>query len=157
MKKFGAACAAIALIGLTGTAMAQKAPPTPEQRAKSVAENRHALFHVIGAAFAPAGGMLRGGPYDAAAIKLSGERLEVLGGMIKQMTAVDTSKLVPGTGAKPIVWTDRADFESKADALIAAAVALKSSTDEASAKKAAQGVGGACKSCHDKFREEDDH
>jgi cytochrome c556 len=145
-----------AALAIVGAALAQT-PPTPLQRAQSAAENRHSLFHVMNAAFGPAAGMLRGAPYDAAATRLAGTRLEVLGGMIKQLTATDTTALVPNTRAKPNIWSARADFEAKADQFVTAAAALKNAADEASARRAVQGVAAACKACHDTYRAEEEH
>jgi cytochrome c556 len=96
-------------------------------------------------------------PYNAQAAELAGTRIEVLAGMIKQTTAADTSKLVPGTEARPIIWTERADFETKADNLVKAAATLKAAAkggDQAATMKAMADVGASCKSCHDKFRDE---
>ncbi len=147
----------VAALGLVGAAFAQGAP-TPEQQAKRAAENRHAFFHTLGYSFGPVGGMLRKQvPFNAAAAGLAATRVEVLAGMIKDVTAADTSKIVTDSEAKANIWTERADFDAKADALVKAAGVLKTAAaagDEAATTKAMQGVGGACKSCHDKFRQE---
>lgn len=151
-----AALAAVSLSVAVG-ALAQT-PPTPEEAAKRSAHARHAMFETLGTAFGPVGGMLRGRPYDAQAAGLAALRVEVIGGMIKQVTALDTSKFVKDTEARPIIWTERADFEKKADDMVKAAQALKAAaagTDTAAATKAMQGLGGACKACHDKYRDED--
>lgn len=147
-----------AMLGLVGAAFAQGAPPTPEQRAQRAAETRASLFTVLGASFGPVGGMLRNpASFNAATASTSAARVEVLAGMIKEMTALDTSKVVTTSEARPIVWTERADFEKKADDLVKAATAFKVAAaggDQAATLKAAGAVGGACKSCHDKFRDE---
>jgi cytochrome c556 len=153
------ALALVAVASLAGSAFAHD-DHSPASVAKETAGTRHGLFHVIGAAFGPTGGMISNkAPFDAAQAQLAGARLEVLGGMIKQLTATDTSKLVPNSEAKPNIWTERADFEAKADNLVKAATALKIAAakgDKDGTLKAARDVGGACKSCHDKFRKEED-
>jgi cytochrome c556 len=142
---------------VAGAAAAQGKPPTAKEAADKAAHARHALFETMGVAMGPVGGMLRGGAFDAAAAGRAGLRLEVLGGMIKEVTALDTSKLVTKSEAKPNIWTDRADFDAKADAMVAAAVALKTAAatgDKAATTAAMQKVGGSCKACHDKYRAE---
>lgn len=150
--------AGAAALGVAGAAFAQGAAPTPEQRAQRAYETRDSLFKVLGASFGPVGGMLRNpSSFNAAAAQTSAARVEVLAGMIKEMTALDTSKIVTTSEARPIVWTERADFDKKADDLVKAATAFKvaaATGDQAATLKAAGAVGGACKSCHDKYRDE---
>ena len=156
MKKLVIGLAAGAL-AMAGAAWAQQ-QQTPEQRAQTVATNRAALFKTMGAAFGPAGAMMQGrATFDAAAAGLAAQRIEVLAGMIKPLTATDTSAIVKNTQARTIVWTERADFEKKADDLVKAAAALRTAAatgNEAATKTALQGLGGACKSCHDKYRDQ---
>lgn len=158
MKMFRLGLCAVALAAAAATAVAQNAP-SPADAAKAAAHSRHALFETLGTAMGPVGGMLRGRvAYDAKAAGLAGARLEVLGGMIGEVTKLDTSKVVTTTEAKPNIWTERADFDAKAAAMVKAAGNLKTvaaSGDEAAVKKAMGEVGASCKSCHDKFRKED--
>ena len=159
MKRIGGAVALVALASLGSAAFAHDMS-TPEGRAKDIATTRHGLFHVIGASFAPVGAMMSNhAPFDAKGASLAGTRLEVLAGMIKELTAVDTTKLVPNTGDRPIIWTERADFEGKADNLLKAATALEAAADRGdkdATMKAAHDVAGACNACHAKFRKDDD-
>ena len=58
-------------------------------------------------------------------------------------------------GADPAIWENFSDFESKADAFAKAATELKAAAASGNAgavKKAAQAVGGTCKSCHQSYR-----
>ena len=58
-------------------------------------------------------------------------------------------------GADPAIWENFSDFESKADAFAKAATDLKAAAASGNAgavKKAAQAVGGTCKSCHQSYR-----
>ncbi|MEZ5668094.1 MAG: cytochrome c [Alphaproteobacteria bacterium] len=60
--------------------------------------------------------------------------------------------------AKPEIWSDAAGFAAKAEALQTAAadfVAAAETGDMAAAGAALGGVGGACKGCHDNYREAD--
>lgn len=59
------------------------------------------------------------------------------------------------TRAKPEIWTHRADFDKKMDAMIREAQKLPAaarSGDIAALKKAVGDVDEACKSCHDEYR-----
>jgi cytochrome c556 len=158
MQKLRAGIAIAALATLAGTAFAQQQPPTPQQAAEKAAHARHAMFETIGTAFGPAAAALRNkAAYDAGKTSLAATRIEILAGMIKEVTVTDTSKLVTTTEAKPEIWANRADFESKADNLVKAAQALKvaaSSTDVDAGIKATQGLAAACKSCHDTYRKQ---
>ena len=58
-------------------------------------------------------------------------------------------------GADQAIWEKFSDFESKADAFARAATELKvaaASGNAGAVKKAAQAVGGTCKSCHQSYR-----
>jgi cytochrome c556 len=58
-------------------------------------------------------------------------------------------------GADAAIWENFSDFESKADAFTKAAMRLQTaaaSGDAGATKKAAQAVGGTCKSCHQSYR-----
>ena len=57
------------------------------------------------------------------------------------------------SGAKPDIWTDQAGFADAWKNLDTAVAALNASTDEASFKAAFPALGGACKGCHEKFRQ----
>ena len=58
-------------------------------------------------------------------------------------------------GADPAIWENFSDFENKAAAFAKAAAELKTAAASGNAravKKAAQAVGGTCKSCHQSYR-----
>ena len=62
------------------------------------------------------------------------------------------------TRAKPGIWENKADFESKMDDMAKAAMALKQAVDSGDRKKVAQAVqdtGGTCKACHDDYKSDD--
>jgi len=59
------------------------------------------------------------------------------------------------TKAKPEIWQNRADFDSKMDHMVAEAGKLPQvvrSGDMAAFKKQVGETGQACKACHDKYR-----
>ena len=58
-------------------------------------------------------------------------------------------------GADPAIWENFSDFENKADAFAKAAAKLNAAAASGNAgavKKAAQALGGTCKSCHQSYR-----
>jgi cytochrome c556 len=62
------------------------------------------------------------------------------------------------TGAKANIWTDRSTFDAAVVKLQAEATTLAGVTDAAGFKAQFPKTGGACKNCHDTFREEEkDH
>ena len=60
------------------------------------------------------------------------------------------------TEAKAEIWTDRATFDAAIVRLQGEAAKLAAVTDAAGLKAQFPATGGACKNCHDKFREEKD-
>jgi len=58
--------------------------------------------------------------------------------------------------AKPEIWTDRAGFEEKRMAAVAAAQALAKTTDAATFTTAFKTLGGTCGACHEKYRAKDE-
>lgn len=57
----------------------------------------------------------------------------------------------PASDAKPEIWADFTDFETKAEALFQASLALDASSAEG-VQAGMAALGGACKDCHSKFR-----
>lgn len=61
------------------------------------------------------------------------------------------------TDALPAIWTNKPDFEAKAKAFEEAAKALEvaaASGDKSAVMKQFAAVGGTCKACHDRYRED---
>jgi cytochrome c556 len=149
-----AACA----LASVSTVIAQDAgPPTPEQLAEQATLTRQGLLKVVGWQFGPVGGMLRNKvPFDAAVVQKSAGHVKVLAGMLPDAFQSDTHKATVKTKAKENIWTNQADFASKADDLQKAAAALEDAAkggDKAATMKAAAAVGKACGACHDNYRE----
>ena len=150
--------AAVGSLIVASAAMSQGAsPPTPEQKAQAAVLTRQGLFKLQGFVFGPVGGMLRGAPFDAAAAQKAGARLQVLGGLIPDLFATDTHTFTnTPTKAREGIWTNKSDFDAKANDLVKAAADLEAaakSGDEAATKKAAGAVGKTCGACHDQFRD----
>ena len=148
---------AVGSLVVASAAMAQGAPMTPEQQQTAAILTRQGLFKVQGFVFGPVGGMLRGGKFDATVAEKAAERLQVTGGLIPELFAKDTHTFTgTPTKAREGIWTNKSDFDAKANDLVKAATDLEAagkSGDEAGIKKAGIAVGKACGACHDQFRD----
>jgi cytochrome c556 len=63
---------------------------------------------------------------------------------------------LPGTKVKPELWKNRADFDQKMDKMVNETAKLPQvarNGDLAALKKAVADTGGACKACHDEYRQ----
>jgi len=137
-------------------AVAQRGPQTPQEQAEQAVKTRQGLFDVQGFAFGPVAAMLKEAPFDAAVAQKAAARLQVTAGMITEVFQFDTRKFQVTTKAKEAIWSDKAGFDKKATDLQAAAADLAAAAakgDKAATLKAAAAVGGACKSCHEDYRE----
>ncbi len=85
---------------------------------------------------------------SAAAAKIKGYADE-MGTWFPPGTAAEPGK----PGAKPVIWTDRASFDAAVVKLQTEATKLAAVTDAAGLKTQFPATGGACKNCHDTFRE----
>ena len=151
--------AAVGSLILASAAMGQ-APPaqTPEQKAEATVLTRQGLFKVQSFAFAPVGAMLRSKNVDAAAAVKAAQRVQVTAAMIPDVFATDThaEKITIKTRAREGIWTNKSDFDSKANDLVKAAAELEAagkSGDKDKILAAATGVGKGCSGCHDQFRD----
>ena len=150
--------AAVGSLIVASAAMAQgAAPPTPEQKAQAAVLTRQGLFKIQAFVFGPVGGMLRGAPFDAAVVQKAAERLEVTGGLIPDVFALDTHTYTgTPTKAREGIWTNKSDFDGKANDLVKAAADLEAAAktgDKGATLKAAGAVGKSCGACHDQFRD----
>jgi len=148
--------AALGSAAILSVAVAQRGPQTPQQQAEQAVKTRQGLFDVQGYAFGPVGAMLKEAPFDAAVVQKAAARLQVTAGMIAELFQPDTRNFQVTTKAKESVWSNKADFDKKITDLQTAAADLAAAAakgDRAATLKAVGAVGGACKSCHDDFRE----
>lgn len=151
--------AAMCSVAVMSTAVAQNAPPTPEQQAQQAVETRQALFKLMNFSFAPLAAMLRNRiEFDAALAQKAAERVEFLAPMISDVFQQDTRQFKNiKTQARDGIWGSKAEFDAKTQDMIKAAQALTAaakSGDRAATLKAAGAAGKACGSCHDSFRNE---
>ena len=145
-----------ALGAISTTVLAQDAPPTPEQQAQRAVDLRQGLCKVQAFSFAPTGAMLKGAPFDPAVVAKGAARIVSTSGMISEVFQLDTHTYQLKTKARDSIWTNKSDFDAKANDLVTAATALETaakSGDKGTTLKAAAAVGKACGACHDQFRD----
>jgi len=150
---------ALLAAGLMFTSYAQDGP-TPEQMATGATETRQGLFKLLRFNLVPIAGMAQGAPFDAAIAERNALRIAALAPMIPDVLgAMDTRDFDVETEALDHIWDNMGDIESKAQALADAATAFAetaSGGDMAQTLGAFRGLGGACGSCHDEYRVDND-
>jgi cytochrome c556 len=143
---------------IVASAAIAQAPPaqTPEQKAQASVLTRQGLFKIQGFVYGPAAAMLRGAPFDATVAQKAGARLAITAGLIPDVFAADTHTFTIPTKAREGIWTNKSDFDAKANDLAKAAGELEMTAkggDQDATKKAIIAVGKACGACHDQFRD----
>jgi cytochrome c556 len=140
----------IAFACIAATAQAQQ--PT---KAEQTLKYRKAVYQVIAWNFGPMAAMAQGKiPYDAKEFEMRAQRVAEMTPMLSESYAPETQS-VPGTKAKPELWSNRADFDSKLKDLVdrSASLAEVAKAGDAEKSKAAfLDTAQACKACHDKYR-----
>ncbi|MFN2328768.1 MAG: cytochrome c [Chromatocurvus sp.] len=116
---------------------------------------RQSIFAIIAANFGPIAAMVKGDiPWDQEAMEGYADDLE-------DIVDLDLIRgFAPGsekgtTRAKPEIWDNMDDFESKLGDLRDAAEALEEAVDGGDRKAIASAVrdtGGTCKACHDEYQ-----
>lgn len=147
-----------ALISLIAAApIAAMADDSPEEAAL---EARKGYFLMLGANMGPLAGMAKGEiAYDEAKASQAAANIETLTHYPVGM------HFLPGTAAgemddseaKPAIWTDMEGFSAKYNALVEAAAGAAEAVKggQANVGPVVQKIGGACKGCHDDYREEE--
>jgi cytochrome c556 len=137
------------------TSQAQSSRGSPEKQAQRAVELRQSLFHVINYAYAPLGDMLKNAtPFDASMARRNAGLLVSLSPLVKEVFRTDTRRFDVKTWAQEEIWTQKADFDVKADSFVQAASALADAArggEQKATLQAAAEVGRTCKSCHDSY------
>lgn len=139
-------------------AAAPAATASADDAAASAVDLRQGSMKLLAFSNGPVGGMLRGtAPFDAAVVKTAADRVATIGVMLPGVFALDTTSSGVESRSLDTVWTNKADFDAKAQALTTAAQALSAAAetgDQTATLAAAGAVGQACGSCHDDYRAE---
>jgi len=113
------------------------------------------VLYLLGWNIGPVAAMVKGEiPLDKDAVVLHADRLAQLAPMIAEGFPADSQSGAP-TKAKPGIWQNMSDFEAKAAELERVTAKFATTARTGDPKQIAAGlgeVGGACKSCHEKYR-----
>jgi cytochrome c556 len=114
-------------------------------------KERRALMKENGEATKPIVAMLKGAPFDLAAVQ---KALKTYDNAAEKMPALFPPDSQTGdTHALPAIWTDTADFDARFQKLGAdSTAALASITEEASFKATIMTVLKNCQGCHETYR-----
>lgn len=141
---------ALAALVAAGAAYAAAKPET-------VIHYRQSVFHIIVWNFRPLSDMAKGAtPYDAKEAALRAQRIAGASEQLLEGFAEGSDKGAE-TEAKPEIWQNRVDFESKLHDLTTQANALYTVAqggDAAKFKAQFDKLKESCKSCHDKYKAE---
>jgi cytochrome c556 len=116
---------------------------------------RQSVYTMIGWNFMPLVAMIKNKtPWDSAEFAKHADRIAQLTPQLLEgfPQGSDTGAR---TEAKPEIWKNMSDFESKMDTLVRESKALADvakTGDEAKMREQFDKTAGACKSCHDKYR-----
>ncbi|WP_343793856.1 cytochrome c [Dokdonella soli] len=138
--------------------LASAAVATAAVKPETAIRYRQSAYTMIGWNFGPLAQMVKGkAPWDAAEFARHADRIASLTPQLLEGFP-EGSATGAKTEAKPDIWKNMDDFKSKMDDLVTQSKALADvakSGDEAKMKDQFKKTAGACKACHDKYRNED--
>ena len=153
-SRIAAAATIVAACAALTSAAAHAAPPT---KGEQVLKYRKSIYQVMAYNFGPLAAMSQGKmPYDAKEFSMRADRVAMIAPLLTEAYPPETRD-VGGSKLKPEMWNNRADFDAKLKALVDKTAALSTAAkagDFDESKAAFFEAGGACKSCHDKYRED---
>jgi Cytochrome c556 len=159
----GASLAAALGVGLAvtvaGVAVAHDDPPPKGQLspAQKAAYDRHANFEKLGAAFKALNDELRKSNPNVATVQAQTKTMAALAKALPTWFPRGSGVEVrPKSEAKANIWTDAAGFNAKASVSLAEINKLNDAAlkgDMGAVKAQVRAAGGACKGCHDVYRE----
>lgn len=132
--------------------------PADKAAALKLMHDRHENMERIGDALKASGQTLKSGQPDLAVVRRSAATIAGLSPQIPSWFPPGTGPAVGKTDAKAAIWEKPRDFEEKAAAGLAAALAFDAaakSGDLAAIRARMGDLGKSCKACHDLYREED--
>ena len=141
---------AVLSFATAATALAQKKPD-------EVIEYRRSVMTIVGWNFSPMKDMAKGKiAFDAKEFARHAERIAMIAPQALEGFAKGSDKGAE-TDAKPEIWTHFDDFQSKLDDLVKESKTMSevaAGGDEAKMKEQFKKLGGACKACHDKYKQD---
>lgn len=149
MRKFALTIAAALTLAAAGTAFAQSA-------ADKAIKYRQGVYAIIGWNFGPMAAMVKGEkPYDKEAFAKHAKNVAAVSHMVIEGFGPGTDKGAIETKAKPEIWAKMDDFKSKMNKMndeVAKLASVSQSGSFDDIKKQFGATGGACKACHDDYR-----
>jgi len=127
-----------------------------QERAQVAVDTRQGLLKVIGYYIGPMVGMARGQiDYDADLVATNAEKMGKLTAMIPDLFKMDTSRSGVDSDSLDGIWDNSEDFNNKAAVASQRAFELADAAKEGKTAfmQAFGAAGGACKSCHDDYRQ----
>jgi len=127
-----------------------------QERAQVAVDTRQGLLKVIGYYIGPMVGMARGQiDYDADLVAANAEKMGKLTAMIPDLFKMDTSRSGVDSDSLDGIWDNSEDFNNKAAVASQRAFELADAAKEGKTAfmQAFGAAGGACKSCHDDYRQ----
>ena len=148
-----------AAVALGGAALAHDDKlPANASAATKTAYARHANFEKLGASFKGLNDELRKSSPDKAVVAANAKTMSTLVNALPTWFPRGSGvEARPMSEAKPTIWTDAAGFTAAATASRTEVAKLNASAaagDLDAVKAQVRPVGGTCKGCHDKFRQE---
>jgi cytochrome c556 len=126
-----------------------------QQKPEAVIHYRQSVMTLIGWNFAPMSAMVKGKlAWDAKQFAMHADRIATLAPQAPEGFAKGSDKGAE-TDAKPEIWANPEDFQTKLNGLADESKALSEVAhggDEAKMKEQFKKLAGACKACHDKYK-----
>lgn len=137
-------------------AQAAAAAPSPAEQAANALALRQSPMKLLSFSMGPLRGMMQGNAeFNAEVVQTNATRMALLGSMIPGVFEANPDTTGLDTTALPAIWTNKADFDAKAQALVdaATAAAAAAATGDQAATMAAVGpMTQTCGGCHDDYR-----
>jgi len=137
-------------LGLVATAAAQRKPD-------EVISYRRSVMTLVGWNFGPMSAMNKGKiPFDAKEFASHADRIASLAPQALEGFAKGSDKGAE-TDAKADIWQNFDDFKSKLNDLVNESKTMSEvakAGDEAKSKEQFKKLGGTCKACHDKYKQD---
>ena len=126
-----------------------------QMKPEKVIHYRQSVMTLIGWNFSTLGAMVKGKiPFDAGEFSRRAERIQSLAPQALEGFAKGSDKGAE-TDAKPEIWTDFDDFQTKLNDFVTETKVLgeaAKSGDEAKMKEQFKKTADTCKACHDKYK-----
>lgn len=147
-----------ALTAMVATATLGLTVAVADQPFKTEIEARQGQFKLLAFNLGPLVGMAQGNvDYDAEKAQIAADNLVALASLNQDRLwpAGSGNDALEGTRALPAIWENTDDFLAKAADLREAALAMQQAagTDLNALRGALRGLGGACSSCHEGYRQ----